>query len=101
MIRRGLAPAALVLTVVVVSWVVSSVAADQIIRFVAYDLVFVAAPGVALLWALRGKRSGFLVTVSLGWPLGQVLEILAFSGTAAIGARGLFLLYPVVVIVPA
>jgi hypothetical protein len=100
MFRRGLAPAALVLIVVVVSWLVSGVTAGDVVRFVAYDVVFVAIPGMTLLWAVRGRRSGFLVTVALGWPIGQALEILAFVATAAIGARGLFLVYPIVVIVP-
>jgi hypothetical protein len=53
-----------------------------------------------LLWAIRGHRSGFLVTIALGWPIGQALEILAFTGTAQIGMRGLFLLYPLVVVIP-
>ena len=69
----------------------------DIVRFFAYEILFVAVPGAALLWALRG-RSGFLVTVSLGWPLGQTLEILAFVATAAIGVRWLFDLFPVVIV---
>ena len=100
MMRRGIAPATLVGVVVLVGWLVTGVSALDIIKFVAYDLGFVALPGIALLWALRGRRSNFLLSVALGWPLGQALEILAFSGTAAIGARWLFMLYPIVVIVP-
>jgi hypothetical protein len=98
--RRGIAPATLVIAVVVVGWLVTGVAALDILRFTAYEIGFVALPGVALLWAVRGHRSTFLVSIALGWPLGQALEILAFSGTAAVGLRGLFLLYPIVVIVP-
>jgi hypothetical protein len=100
MLRRGLGPSALVIGVAVVGWLLSGVDLIDIVKFVAYDAIFVALPGSALLWALRGRRSHFLITVALGWPLGQALEILAFSGTAAIGLRGLFLLYPVVVIAP-
>ncbi|HUZ70478.1 MAG TPA: hypothetical protein VMU65_12295 [Candidatus Saccharimonadales bacterium] len=100
MLRRGIAPATLVLAVMLVGWLVTGVAVFDIVRFLAYDIGFVALPGAALLWAVRGHRSGFLVTIALGWPLGQALEILAFSGTAAIGNRALFLLYPIVVIVP-
>ncbi len=85
--RRGIAPATLVIAVVVVGWLVTGVSALDVIRFVAYDIGFVALPGVALLWAVRGRRSSFLVSIALGWPLGQALEILAFSGTAAIGIR--------------
>ncbi len=99
MLRRGLAPAALILAVVVATWLVSGVGALDIIRFAAYELGFVALPGGALLWAIRGSRPGFLMAVAVGWPLGQTAEILAFSGTAAIGSRGIFFAYPLVVIV--
>ena len=98
MIRRSVGPALLVTVVVVVTWLFSGVAAFDIVRFLAYEFAFVALPGGSLLWVLRGRRSGFLVTVALGWPLGQILEILAFSATAAVRLRGLFLVYPVIVI---
>jgi hypothetical protein len=100
MLRRAIGPVALVVAVAVVGWLITGVALFDIIKFLAYDAVFVALPGAALLWAVRGRRSHFLVTIALGWPLGQALEILAFSATAAIGVRGLFLLYPLVVIIP-
>jgi len=100
MLRRALAPCALVFAVVVAGWLITGIALVDIIKFLVYDGVFVALPGAALLWAVRGRRSHFLVTVALGWALGQALEILAFSATAAIGLRGLFVLYPVVVVVP-
>jgi hypothetical protein len=100
MLRRALGPAAIVIAVAIVGWLVSSVSLVDILKFLAYDAAFVMLPGASLLWAVRRRRSHFLVTIALGWPLGQALEILAFSATAAIGLRGLFLLYPVVVIVP-
>lgn len=98
--RRGIAPFVFVLLVVLAIWVVAGVSAWDIAKFIAYEVGFILLPGVALLWALRGTRSGALTMIALGWPLGQMLEILAFSGTAAIGARVLFAVYPVVVIVP-
>jgi len=98
MLRRGLAPAALVIVVAVATWLVAGVGAADILRFLGYELFFIALPGTALLWAIRGGRSGFLVTVALAWPLGQTLEIFAFSATAATGLRTLFVLYPVIVI---
>jgi hypothetical protein len=98
--RKGIAPATLVAAVMIVGWLITGVSAFDVIRFLAYEIGFVALPGVALLWAVRGRRPTFLVSIALGWPIGEALEILAFSGTAAIGARGLFLLYPLVVIVP-
>ncbi len=98
MLRRGLAPAALVIAVAVATWLVSGVGAADILRFLGYEICFIAIPGAALLWAIRGSRSGFLVTIALGWPLGQTFEILAFSASAATGFRALFLLYPVLAI---
>jgi len=98
MLRRRFAPAALVVAVIVVTWLVSGVTADEIVRFAGYEFAFVALPGAALLWALRGRPWGFLLTVAIGWPLGQTLELLAYGATAATGVRGLFVLYPVVVI---
>ena len=100
MLRRALGPSAVVVAVAVVGWLVTGIALLDIAKFLAYDLAFVAAPGIALVWALRGRRSHFLVTVALGWPLGQTLEVLAFSATAALGVRVLFLAYPIVVVVP-
>jgi hypothetical protein len=98
MTRRAVGPSVLVLAGVVGGWLVTSVSALDIIKFLAYDIGFVALPGAALLWAVRGHRSNLLVTLALGWPLGQTLEILAFSGTAWINSRGAFLAYPLVVI---
>jgi hypothetical protein len=95
--RRALGPAGLLAAVVVLIWVISGVGAGDIAKFVGYEIAFVLLPGASLLWALRG-REGWLVTVALGWPLGQTLEILAFSATAATGSRGLFPVYPIVVV---
>ena len=98
--RKHIGPATLVIATAVGIWLLSGVAADEIIRFVGYELVFVALPGCALLWLLRGRMSGLLEVLALGVPLGFALEIAAFSATAALGERGLFLLYPIVVVAP-
>ena len=98
MLRRGSAPVTLVIVVALELWLLSGVTPDEIVRFAGYEFVFVALPGVATLWALRGRPGGFLELVGLGMPLGYALEILAFSATAAAGVRGLFLIYPVVVV---
>ncbi len=95
--RRALGPVALVLVAVVVIWVISGVGTGDIAKFLGYEIAFVALPGTVLLWALRGRPS-FLLAVALGWPLGEALEILAFSGTAAIGMRWLYVAYPIVVV---
>jgi hypothetical protein len=96
--RRGKAPALLVTAVALAIWLLSGVPVADIAVFLAYEIGFVALPGAALLWAVRGRRPGALATVCLGWPLGSALEILAFSATAAVGVRGLFLAYPVIVV---
>jgi hypothetical protein len=95
---RAFGPAGLVFAVVLVIWFTSGVGAGDIAKFLGYEMAFIMLPGTALLWALRG-REGWLLAVALGWPLGQTLEILAFSATAAIGLRGLFVVYPIVVAV--
>ena len=87
----------LVVALVLEIWLLTGVALDQVVPFLGYELAFVALPGVAVLWALRGKPRGFLELIGLGMPIGFTLEILAFSATAAAGARTLFLAYPVVV----
>jgi len=97
-LRRGIAPITLVTAVALEIWLFSGVALNEIARFAGYELGFVAVPGMTLLWALRGRPRGLLESIGLGVPLGHALEILAFSATAAAGARGLFLLYPVVTV---
>jgi hypothetical protein len=96
--RLAVGPVGLVIATVLLVWFASGVGAGDIARFLGYETAFIALPGTALLWALRG-REGWLLSLALGWPLGQTLEILAFSATAATGLRGLFVAYPIVVIV--
>ena len=98
MLRRRIAPTALVIAVALELWLISGVSLNEIARFGAYEIGFVALPGVTLLWALRGRPRGLLEAAGLGMPIGSALEILAFSATAAAGERGLFLLYPVVAV---
>src|SRR5579863_4236800 len=96
--RRGFAPVTLVIAVALEIWLLSGVALNEIARFAGYEIAFVALPGVTLLWALRGRPRGFLGAIGLGVPLGTALEILAFSGSAAVGLRDLFFLYPPVIV---
>jgi hypothetical protein len=98
--RRHFGPATLVIAVALEIWLLSGVTGGDILRFAGYEVAFVALPGVAMLWALRGRWRGFLEAIALGIPLGHALEILAFSATAAAGVRGLYVIYPVVVVVP-
>jgi hypothetical protein len=70
---------------------------DEIVRFSAYELAFLLAPGVLLYRALAGRRGSAIREIAIGWALGHVVEILAFSFTAAIGHRSWFVAYPVLV----
>ena len=83
----------------VATWLVSGVSATDILRFLGYEIGFIAIPGAALFVGDPGESPGFLITIALGWPLGQTFEILAFTASAATGFRTLSLLYPVVAIV--
>jgi hypothetical protein len=66
--------------------------------YAAYELGFVLLPGVLAVRVLRPTTGSLLPTLAFGWALGYVLEVLFFNLTAAIGARDLFLAYPIVVI---
>jgi hypothetical protein len=88
----------LVIAVALAIWLIGGVSVGQMLVFAGYEIGFVAIPGATLLWGLRGRRPGLLEAVALGGALGSALEILAFSGTAALGVRGLYLLYPLVVV---
>jgi hypothetical protein len=100
--RRGTVAA--VLTVVgfaIVIWLLGGVDPDEIARFLGYHAAFVIAPGWLLFRAIMPGVRSPLHQFAVGWALGYVLEILAFSLTAALDVRDLFLLYPVVVALPA
>jgi hypothetical protein len=96
MMRRG-APAAL--TVVVGSLALElayGVSLAEGLLYIAYELCFVILPGWLAYVALSHRPGGGLRQLAFGWALGYVLAILAFMLTAAAGARGLFLVYPLV-----
>lgn len=99
--RRGAGPAALVLAVAIALWLIFDVSLGEIFIYLGYEAVFVAAPGVLAYIALAGSRSLGVRELAVGWPLGYALELAAFAATAAVGARGLFWLYPPAVLVVA
>jgi hypothetical protein len=82
-------------------WLVSGVRVGEIARFVPYELGFVVLPGWLAYRALMSSPGGRLRQLVLGWTLGYLLEIAAFISTAAIGVRELFVVYPVIVGLPA
>jgi hypothetical protein len=65
--------------------------------YMAYQFGFIVLPGWLAYRALSSRPGGAIRQLAIGWALGYVLEILAFMLTAAIGARGLLIAYPVVV----
>ncbi len=84
-----------------VIWLLGGVEPDEIARYLAYEFAYILAPGWLLLRAAIPGVRGALPQIAVGWALGYVLEILAFSFTAAVDARDMFLAYPVAVGVPA
>jgi hypothetical protein len=74
---------------------------DDLLRYLAYEVGFVVGPGWLFLRAIAPGVRSRPWQLALGWPLGLTLEILAFSVTAALGVRDLFVVYPLVVAIPA
>ena len=68
----------------------------ELARYVGYEGLFVIGPGWLVLRAIAPGIRSRAWQLALGWPIGLTLEILAFSLTAAIGARDLFWAYPAV-----
>ena len=92
-----LAPAAVVGAVAVALLLRFDVAAWEIVRLAAYELVFVVVPGVVVFRALAGRRS-LLEHVAFGWGLGYALELAAFALTGELGLRDWFAAYPALAI---
>jgi hypothetical protein len=88
-------PVALAVGSALTLWVVSDVAVRQVAVFVGYELGFVVLPGWLLYRVLAPDDSAGR-TVTFGWALGYVLEIGAYIVVSALGARGLFPFYPLV-----
>jgi hypothetical protein len=100
--RRGGGPAAavpaaaafVVAVTVLVIWVVAGVDASQILRVVGYELAYVFFPGWVLHQLLARGTASRLRRLVFALTIGQVVEILLFALTMAIGARWLFTLFP-------
>jgi hypothetical protein len=83
------------------TWLATGVSARDVAAFLAFELLFVVAPGIVLYRALSHRPGGVLRHISIGSGLGYALSIFAFAATATVGIRGAFLAYPAVVVVPA
>jgi hypothetical protein len=71
---------------------------DEALRYVAYEVGFVLAPGLATTAVLLPDLRRGILLVAIGAGLGLALELAAFIVTAWLGARLVFDLYPVLVI---
>jgi hypothetical protein len=97
MLRRlrmagGGTAALLVAAVALFTWLASGVSASEIVRYLAFEGLFVLMPGCLLCALLLDRNAGWLLIVTIGWPLGHAIEIGAFALTAALGERGLLVL---------
>jgi hypothetical protein len=98
--RRALPAVAVVVTALILQIAYDAPVGDSLL-YLLYEAAFVIAPGWLLLEALTRSEGTLLRRFALGWALGYVLEILAFMATAAIDARWVFTVYPLLVGVPA
>jgi hypothetical protein len=77
-------------------WLVSGVSLTVVARFLAFEALYVLAPGCLLYALLARNPGGRLLGLAIGWPLGYAVEIGAFALTAALGARGAFAFLPLI-----
>ena len=70
----------------------------EALRYIVYELVFVLVPGLAMVAVILPDLRRGILLVAIGVGLGLALELAAFMITAALGARLLFDLYPVLVV---
>src|SRR3954471_20530809 len=101
-VRRGQAawalPAALVLGLTLVVWLLSDVSLPHALTFLGYEVAFVVVPGWFAYSALPRRAELTLRHLVVGWALGYALELAAFAATAAAGIRGAFDFYPLAVL---
>jgi hypothetical protein len=81
------------LTVIVI-WLVAGVDVSQVLRVVGYELAYIFFPGWVLYEVLAPRTRSRLRRAVFSIAIGQVIEVLLFALTIAIGARWLFTLYP-------
>ena len=90
--RFMLLAAAVALAAGLVLWLGATPPSD-ILRFAAYEFIFVLLPGCLVYRALRPTQSP-IRQIAFGWAIGYTLEILAFCLTAILNLRPLFTFYP-------
>jgi len=75
-------------------WLVSGVPVGDILRFIAFEALYVLLPGCLLYALLSRAPLAKLLVLAIGWPLGYALEIGMFALTAALHIRSLFTFLP-------
>lgn len=88
--------AAIALAAGLVFWLGATPPSD-ILRFAAYEIIFVLLPGCLVYRALRPTQPP-IRQIAFGWAIGYTLEILAFCLTAILNLRPLFAFYPLLLI---
>jgi len=74
----------------------SGVAWGELVRYVAYELVWVALPGV-LVCALCSRSDSWLLLITTGIAVGHAMEILEFLALASLGLRSWYGWLPLLV----
>jgi hypothetical protein len=69
----------------------------EVLRFAAYEPVYVFLPGWMVYVALSSNPGGLLRQIAIGAGVGYALECMAFGATAAAGVPGWFAAYPAAV----
>jgi hypothetical protein len=84
--------------VAVALWSAGDVGSRQILVYVGYQAAFVVGPGLLVYRMLGGRTEGWLRQLVFGWAIGYLLEVTVFIATAALGARWLLPVYPLLVV---
>ncbi|HEY7952280.1 MAG TPA: hypothetical protein VID70_04780 [Solirubrobacteraceae bacterium] len=88
------AAAAIAALALLLTWLASGVTATVLLRFLAYEALWVVLPGCLLYLLLSPRSGGRLRTLAIGWPLGYAMEVGAFALTAALHVRWALVLLP-------
>lgn len=78
--------------------IAGSVAPVLVGIYIAYLLVFVLGPGVLIVTICTGSQRGLAWLLAVGIATGYAVELMAFWFTALINQRGLFITYPILVV---
>jgi hypothetical protein len=81
------------------TWLASGVEVTVLLRFLAFEALWVVLPGCLLYVLLSPAPGGRLRTLAIGWPLGYAIEVGAFALTAALNVRGALVLLPLISLV--